>query len=374
MSQQKLVKLFLLGDPESGKNAILDVFRGENFPSKYKATVGPDFITKDITVESTSLTLQTWHGSGQERFNHMAVAFYRGVESVGIVLDGTRPVREQIDRWVNHIRSNNPEGPIHFVVNKTDSDKYKEAECKKAIDEWKRANPDTKNQDAEGNPADIPVFYCSAKNNKGITEAFQGMGAGALSHLKRTKPDLFQPKKNQEHLQGGGSPGGGSPSLLEGLIETLKEHRWWAGVNGFLIAAVIVLLILTAVFPPVGAALAVGGLSGLAMAGIIGGGALMLWNALCGIGNVIENVLSKRPPGGGAGGSYVPDNMGGLRASSYVSPPPGAAPGGPQGASPIGGPGQPSVRPSAPGGVEPPVEVTTPGQGKRGPGGSSITH
>jgi hypothetical protein len=39
-----------------------------------------------------------------------------------------------------------------------------------------------------------------------------------------------------------------------------------------------VLLLLAAFVPPVGAALALGGMSALALAGMIGGGALVLWN------------------------------------------------------------------------------------------------
>lgn len=85
------------------------------------------------------------------------------------------------------------------------------------------------------------------------------------------------------------------------MLDTLKAHKVWAGGNGLLIAAIIVLLVLAAVFPPLGGALAVGGLTSLAMAGIIGGGALVLWNALCAIGNFIENAFSKTPSSGAEG-------------------------------------------------------------------------
>ena len=318
------VKVVLVGDVQSGKTAIGDVFHRNKFPSEYKSTIGVDFFAKEITVESTPVKTHIWDTSGQERFRSITSAYYRGVHAIGIVLDGTKPVRKQIDRWVQNMRDYNVDAPICFVVNKTDDPKYLgDDACQRAIKEWKEANPDSKNQDAESNPTeDIPVLFCSAKNNEGINEAFQTMAEVGLSHLKRAKPELFRPEKPKVSLQGGGSPGGGSPSpgggspsLLEGLIEALKEHRWWAGGNGLLIAAVIVLLILTAVFTPVGAALAVGGLSGLAMGGIIGGCALMLWNALCAIGNGI----SKSPPsGGGAGGSHVQDNSEGGRNSLHV--------------------------------------------------------
>ena len=45
------------------------------FSKQYKATIGADFMTKEIVIDDTVVTLQIWDTAGQERFQSLGVSF-----------------------------------------------------------------------------------------------------------------------------------------------------------------------------------------------------------------------------------------------------------------------------------------------------------
>jgi Ras-related protein Rab-7A len=61
----------------------------KRFSNQYKATIGADFLTKEIMVEDKLVTLQIWDTAGQERFQSLGVAFYRGADSCVLTYDIT---------------------------------------------------------------------------------------------------------------------------------------------------------------------------------------------------------------------------------------------------------------------------------------------
>ncbi|GFZ11793.1 RAB GTPase homolog G3C [Actinidia rufa] len=58
--------------------------------NQYKATIGADFLTKEVQFEDRLFTLQIWDTAGQERFQSLGdvgVAFYRGADCCVLVYD-----------------------------------------------------------------------------------------------------------------------------------------------------------------------------------------------------------------------------------------------------------------------------------------------
>jgi len=63
-----LLKVVLLGDSGVGKTAMMNRFVLNSFANKYKATLGADFLPKEITVDDRYIKMQIWDTAGQERF------------------------------------------------------------------------------------------------------------------------------------------------------------------------------------------------------------------------------------------------------------------------------------------------------------------
>lgn len=59
-----LLKVIILGDSGVGKTSLMNQYVNSKFSTQYKATIGADFLTKDIVIDNKLVTLQvsSWIG------------------------------------------------------------------------------------------------------------------------------------------------------------------------------------------------------------------------------------------------------------------------------------------------------------------------
>ena len=60
-------KVVLIGDSGVGKSQLLNRFSRNEFNLDSKATVGVEFQTRTITIDSKTIKAQIWDTAGQER-------------------------------------------------------------------------------------------------------------------------------------------------------------------------------------------------------------------------------------------------------------------------------------------------------------------
>lgn len=65
----------------------MNQYVNKRFSNQYKATIGADFLTKEVMVDDRLVTMQLWDTAGQERFQSLGVAFYRGADCCILVYD-----------------------------------------------------------------------------------------------------------------------------------------------------------------------------------------------------------------------------------------------------------------------------------------------
>lgn len=101
-----LYKIVLIGDSAVGKSNILSRFTKNEFNAESKTTIGVEFATKNVTMDSKKVKLQVWDTAGQERFRSMASAYYRGALGALLVYDITRRnTFENLDKWVKELKN-----------------------------------------------------------------------------------------------------------------------------------------------------------------------------------------------------------------------------------------------------------------------------
>ncbi|KAJ3158277.1 Ras- protein Rab-7 [Geranomyces michiganensis] len=122
-----LLKVVLLGDGSVGKTSLRNQFIHKRFADTYKATIGADFVSKDVeTQDGRRVSMQIWDTAGQERFQSLGVAFYRGTDACILVYDVTQPdSATNLVRWLSDfIRQADVQDPETFpfvvVGNKID--------------------------------------------------------------------------------------------------------------------------------------------------------------------------------------------------------------------------------------------------------------
>ncbi|KAE8726438.1 Ras-related protein Rab7 [Hibiscus syriacus] len=167
--RRTLLKVIILGDSGVGKTSLMNQYVNKKF-SNHKATIGADFLTKEVQFEDRLFTLQIWDTAGQERFQSLGVAFYRGADCCVLVYDVNS---------MNHLKTltigekSKPFGSREFPIccfgkqNDVDGGNSRVVSEKKAR-AWCAS---------KGN---IPYFETSAKEGVNVEEAFQCIAKNAL--------------------------------------------------------------------------------------------------------------------------------------------------------------------------------------------------
>jgi hypothetical protein len=65
--KRKLIKVVILGTSGVGKTSLMNQYVSKKFSKEYKATIGADFLTKELQVDDKLVTLQIWDTAGQVR-------------------------------------------------------------------------------------------------------------------------------------------------------------------------------------------------------------------------------------------------------------------------------------------------------------------
>ncbi|KAL8556038.1 hypothetical protein ACS0TY_003733 [Phlomoides rotata] len=100
----------------------------KKFSNQYKATIGADFLTKEVQFEDRLFTLQIWDTAGQERFQSLGVAFYRGADCCVLVYDvNVMKSFDNLNNWREEfLIQASPSDPENFpfvvIGNKVDVD------------------------------------------------------------------------------------------------------------------------------------------------------------------------------------------------------------------------------------------------------------
>ena len=71
-----LLKVIILGDSGVGKTSLMNQYVNKKFSNQYKATIGADFLTKEVMVDDRLVTMQIWDTAGQERFRRSITHHY----------------------------------------------------------------------------------------------------------------------------------------------------------------------------------------------------------------------------------------------------------------------------------------------------------
>ncbi|XP_059644132.1 ras-related protein Rab7-like isoform X2 [Cornus florida] len=173
--KRSLLKVIVLGDSGVGKTSLMNQYVYKRFSQQYKATIGADFVTKELQIDDKLVTLQIWDTAGQERFHSLGVAFYRGADCCILVFD-VNAVKsfETLQIWheefLKQADPSDPEAfPFVLLGNKVDIDGgNSRVVSEKTAREWCALK------------GDIPYFETSAKEDYNVEDAFLSAAKTAL--------------------------------------------------------------------------------------------------------------------------------------------------------------------------------------------------
>ncbi|KAK6326285.1 hypothetical protein J4Q44_G00019300 [Coregonus suidteri] len=117
-----LFKVVLIGDSGVGKSNLLSRFTRNEFSLESKSTIGVEFATRSIHVESKTVKAQIWDTAGQERYRAITSAYYRGAVGALLVYDIAKHLTyENAERWLKELQDHADSNIVIMLVgNKSD--------------------------------------------------------------------------------------------------------------------------------------------------------------------------------------------------------------------------------------------------------------
>ena len=168
-TKKVLLKVIILGESGVGKTALLNHYVNNQFIETHKATIGADFMTKDIKIDDKMITLQMWDTAGQERFKSLGNSFYRGADAAILVYDITqKETFTKIEEWKSSfldLSGESKEFPILLLGNKYD------LQNQRAVD--------SSDGEAYAQKQGMIFYETSAVNGHNIEEAVRAIAAKA---------------------------------------------------------------------------------------------------------------------------------------------------------------------------------------------------
>ncbi|KAL7829173.1 hypothetical protein AOLI_G00300580 [Acnodon oligacanthus] len=122
LSYNFVFKVVLIGESGVGKSNLLSRFTKNEFNHDSRTTIGVEFSTRSIQVDTLTIKAQIWDTAGLERYRAITSAYYRGAVGALLVYDITKHLTyESVERWLRELYDHaDPHIVVMLVGNKSD--------------------------------------------------------------------------------------------------------------------------------------------------------------------------------------------------------------------------------------------------------------
>ncbi|KAG2467506.1 ras-related protein Rab-23 [Polypterus senegalus] len=181
------IKVVVVGNGAVGKSSMIQRYCKGIFTKDYKKTIGVDFLERQIQIHDEEVRLMLWDTAGQEEFDAITKAYYRGAQACVLVFSTTdRESFEAIPSWKEKVEAEVGDIPTVLVQNKID-----------LLDDSV-----IKNEEAEGLAKKLKLrFYrASVKEDLNVNEVFKYLADKYLQRLKRQtaeEPEIVHSTSNK---------------------------------------------------------------------------------------------------------------------------------------------------------------------------------
>ncbi|MFW9772962.1 MAG: Rab family GTPase [Candidatus Heimdallarchaeota archaeon] len=118
-------KFIILGDGGVGKTTLLRRYVEGRFLDTTTMTIGVEFLTKQIEIDSNMCQLILWDISGQERFRFMIDKYIKGASGALVLFDITNMTSfVNIGKWVQLVKKYYQNLPIALIAAKCDLEEF----------------------------------------------------------------------------------------------------------------------------------------------------------------------------------------------------------------------------------------------------------
>lgn len=115
------IKVVVVGNGAVGKSSMIQRYCKGIFTHEYKKTIGVDFLERQIDINGEDIRLMLWDTAGQEEFDAITKAYYRGAQACVLVFSTVdRESFKAIESWKKKVENECATIPMAIVQNKID--------------------------------------------------------------------------------------------------------------------------------------------------------------------------------------------------------------------------------------------------------------
>jgi len=166
------IKVVIVGNGAVGKSSMIQRYCKGIFTRNYKKTIGVDFLEKHITASGEDVRLMLWDTAGQEEFDAITKAYYRGAQACVIAFSTTDHASfEAVKKWKRKVEDECGHVPMVLVQNK--------------IDLLHESQIDSHEVEKFSRNTGLKLFRTSVKENLNIGRVFQHLAEQHIESVSR---------------------------------------------------------------------------------------------------------------------------------------------------------------------------------------------
>uniref|UniRef100_A0A5F9CAS6 Ras-related protein Rab-28 n=1 Tax=Oryctolagus cuniculus TaxID=9986 RepID=A0A5F9CAS6_RABIT len=229
-SQDRQLKIVVLGDGTSGKTSLATCFAQETFGKQYKQTIGLDFFLRRITLPGNlNVTVQVWDIGGQTIGGKMLDKYIYGAQGILLVYDITNYQSfENLEDWYAVVKKVNEESEtqplVALVGNKIDLEHMRTVKSEKHL-RFCQENG-------------FSSHFVSAKTGDSVFLCFQKVAAEILG-IKLNKAEIEQSQFRKYHRVVDVCTLGWNFLPVLGTGHPYSSHCYTTGINRSQVTAIV---------------------------------------------------------------------------------------------------------------------------------------
>ena len=186
--QRKVMRLSIIGDSQTGKSSILNVYLGNDFTYDILSNIGIDKQSVEKQMkDGNKIKIIFWDTAGQERFHSLSSGTIKNSQGIIICFAlNDKQSFENVVLWLEDVRNVSEKIPIVLFGNKCDLEDERKV-TKEEIDRFIKKN-------------DLVYFETSAKEKINLEEGFQKIFEDAYATVveQNAKFELLRKKEKDK--------------------------------------------------------------------------------------------------------------------------------------------------------------------------------
>lgn len=176
------IKVVVVGNGAVGKSSMIQRYCKGIFTKDYKKTIGVDFLERQIEINGEDVRLMLWDTAGQEEFDAITKAYYRGAQACVLAFSTVdRDSFEAIETWKKKVEDEVGEIAMVLVQNK--------------IDLADDALVDTDEAENLAKKLKIRFYRTSVKDNLNVDDVFKYLAEKYLQQINTVIEEDLNPQK-----------------------------------------------------------------------------------------------------------------------------------------------------------------------------------